>query len=325
MYNYYLMLRVNTQGGWVFVLMYIHIIAAVLGLVLTGCDISLTMREEVQYMWKKPITFVRCLFVLMRYLPIALHVINVVLTTTWIEGAEAPEEYCWSLMILQSIAFCSMLVLLELVLILRVFALYDRSRAIGTFLSLLLVFRNATTAYSIYDHLWRFPAKTEFTSHCVPSINIKDVRNPVLVITCGELFVQLAIITLAMKRTVWDFRQYSHSLLSVSNRDGLRVFGAIAVALVATTATSVKKGTTPYFFFVFPLFIALISAAGCHTILNLRKLESELEGTDESLSEQKKDIELTTIGDVNLTTWDTPWDARTFQMIEEDTITSPWA
>ncbi|KAF9062458.1 hypothetical protein BDP27DRAFT_1336646, partial [Rhodocollybia butyracea] len=47
----------------------------VLGLVVTGCDTALTMRGEVQYIWKAPlrITFVRCLFVLTRYLPVALH------------------------------------------------------------------------------------------------------------------------------------------------------------------------------------------------------------------------------------------------------------
>ncbi|KAF9062455.1 hypothetical protein BDP27DRAFT_1406233 [Rhodocollybia butyracea] len=301
--------------------MHIHVGAALLGLVVTGCDIALTMREEVQYIWKKPlrITFVQCLFVLMRYSPIALHIINAVLSNTWLDSAEKiSKEHCKSFLILQILAFSGMLVLLELILILRVFALYDRSWAIGIFLSLLFVFRNASSAYSIHDHV---PAKIAFTSYCAPVVNFRDACNPVLVLLCGEFTVQLAIITLAMKRTVWDFRLYSHSVFSALNRDALRVFGAIVVAIVATAATSAKKGVS--YFFIFPLFTALVSSAGCHTILNLQKLQMELAGANENSSERKKDIELTTIGDVNLATWDAPWDARTFQITEEDTTTGP--
>ncbi|KAF9068418.1 hypothetical protein BDP27DRAFT_824473 [Rhodocollybia butyracea] len=123
-----------------------------------------------------------------------------------------------------------------------------------------------------------------------------------------------------MKRTTWDFRRYSHhSLFSVLNKDGLKVFCAIGVAVVATIVTSAIKRVNPHFF-IFPIFIPLICAAGCHTILNLQRLESELAGADGSSSEQKRDIELTTIGNVNITTWDAPWDARTFRIIEDETF-----
>ncbi|KAF9062456.1 hypothetical protein BDP27DRAFT_292095 [Rhodocollybia butyracea] len=72
-----------------------------------------------------------------------------------------------------------MLVLLELVLILRVFALYDRNRAIGTFLSLLLVLRITSSTHSVYHHVLQFPEKTQFTNHCVPSVNYRDAHSPV--------------------------------------------------------------------------------------------------------------------------------------------------
>ncbi|KAF9068421.1 hypothetical protein BDP27DRAFT_1327319 [Rhodocollybia butyracea] len=243
--------------------MHIRLGAAVLGLVTTGCDIALTMRGEVQYIWKKPlqITFVRCLFVLMRYLPIALHVINIVLASTGLDNAEqVPEQYCRIMMVFRILTFSTMLALLELILITRVYALYNRSRAIGTFLVLLLVLRIASTAYSVYDHVLRLPEKIEYTSHCVATVNFKNARNLLWVIPCGILIVQVAIITLAMKRTMWDFRQYSYSLFSVLNKDGLKVFGAIVVAVVATVVTLAKKGGTLYFF-IFPLLIAMISAA----------------------------------------------------------------
>ncbi|KAF9066132.1 hypothetical protein BDP27DRAFT_1049940 [Rhodocollybia butyracea] len=210
--------------------MHIPLGAAVLGLVVTGCDTALTMRGEVQYIWKAPlrITFVRCLFVLTRYLPVALHIINIVLTSLWLDGAEqVPKEHCGSILIFRALAFSSMLLLLDSVLTLRVFALYDRSRTIGVFFLLLLALRIASSVYSMYDHVLRYPEKIEFTSYCIPGVKFEDARNPVWVILSGEFIVQLAIITLTMKRTVWDFRQFSHLLFSVLNKDGLKVFSAI--------------------------------------------------------------------------------------------------
>ncbi|KAF9064429.1 hypothetical protein BDP27DRAFT_1450746 [Rhodocollybia butyracea] len=275
--------------------------ASVLGLVVTGCDIAFTWRMEVQnHIWRKPlrITFVRCLFVIMRYLPIAIHIIYLIFASIWTNGVgKVPEEHCKSIATFRALAGSSMLLSLDLVLILRVFALYDRSRLIG-------------------DNPLRFPEEVKFTNHyCIAEISFKDAPgNPLLVFIYGELITQSVIIALAMKRTVWDLRQYSYSLFSVLNRDGLVVFCAVSVAMVATGVASVKKGAGGVF--VFPLFISLISAVGCHTILNLQKLE--LTGASANSSERKGDLELTTIENVDITEWDVPWDTSTFQIVEHN-------
>ncbi|KAF9068420.1 hypothetical protein BDP27DRAFT_1403261 [Rhodocollybia butyracea] len=180
--------------------MHIRFGAAVLGLVATGCDIALTMRGEVQYIWR-----------------------------IWLDGAteQVSEPHCRIMMIFRLLTFSTMLMFLELVLVLRVYALYGQSRAVGIFLSLLLMSRIASSTYCVYNHVLRSPEKFEYTSHCVGSVNFDDARSLVWVLSCGILIVQLVIIALAMKRTVWDFRRYSHSLFSILNKDGLKVFGAI--------------------------------------------------------------------------------------------------
>ncbi|KAF9059417.1 hypothetical protein BDP27DRAFT_503201 [Rhodocollybia butyracea] len=116
-----------------------------------------------------------------------------------------------------------------------------------------------------------------------------------------------------MKRTVWDFRRYSyHSLFSVLNRDGLIVFCTIGVTMVAIGMSSVKKRAGAATVLVFPSIITLISAAGCHTILNLQKLEVATE------RKRAEDLELTTIENMSITTWDAPWDTSTFQIVEPE-------
>ncbi|KAF9072064.1 hypothetical protein BDP27DRAFT_440006 [Rhodocollybia butyracea] len=287
----------------------VQLIAAVLGLAATGCDIALTRQEELLYVWKKPlcITFVRCLFVFTRYLPVAIQVIDLIFVSMWMDGTKhVPANVsCMRILLFRYLACFSMLVLLELVLMLRVFALYDRSRVIGVFLLLLLNSRIAGAAYTM-QHAFRFEAgKIIFFSHCIPAITYRDSLNVVLI--HGELTIQFLILVLVMKRTVWDLRQYSHLLLSVLKRDGLIVFGAVGVALLAIGVGSVKKGTVTVF--IFPFFIPLVSAMGCHAILNLQKLGSA--GADANPSEQQKDLELTTFNAMNLTAWD----ERTFQTI----------
>ncbi|KAF9070590.1 hypothetical protein BDP27DRAFT_1446891 [Rhodocollybia butyracea] len=292
--------------------MHIQLIAAVLGLVTTGCDIALTRRDEALYMWKKPlrISFVRCVFIFMRYLPVAIHIIDVVLTGMSVDGTgQVPAEvYCMRILISRYFASYCMVVLLELALMLRVFALYDRSRVIGVFLLFLMVSRIAGAVYHTMQRVLRLEAMDiNFNSHCIPALTFNHgSSNPVMVFVCAELTIQLVILALVLKRTVWDLRQYSHLLFSVLKRDGLIIFGAMGVAMIAIGVGEAKKGTATLF--VFPLFISLISTVGCHAILNLQKLGSA--GAD--ATEEKKEPELTTFNTMHLTTWD----ERTFQIVD---------
>ncbi|KAF9063038.1 hypothetical protein BDP27DRAFT_1368323 [Rhodocollybia butyracea] len=203
--------------------------ASVLGLVLTGCDITFTWQAEVQYIWRKPlrITFVRCLFVLMRYLPVAFHII-------WIHGAEqVPEEHCKIIEIFRVVTRSILLLSLDLILMLR-----------GVFLLFVLAIRIASSAYTSQDQLvLRFPKEIKFTKYCIAAI-----------------------------------RRTGRSAYHITS-----------------------------------------SCRGMPHILNLQRLE--LASPSATSSERKEDLELTTIENVNITTWDAPWDTRTFQIVEHDTVT----
>ncbi|KAF9063040.1 hypothetical protein BDP27DRAFT_1427245 [Rhodocollybia butyracea] len=91
--------------------------------------------------------------------------------------------------------------------------------------------------------------------------------------------------------------------------------------MVALGVASVKKGGAATVL-VFPSVITLVSAAGCHTILNLQKLELANAGANSSSQKSLEDLELTAIEDVTITTWDSPWDTSTFQIVEPDQDTT---
>jgi hypothetical protein len=118
----------------------------------------------------------------------------------------------------------------------------------------------------------------------------------------GELIIQFILHGLAWKRTLWDLRSTLPSqpaLLSVLNRDSLRVFMGISVAMTAIAIAVTTQGQPGLF--IFPLFISFLSAASTRTILNLQTLHAA--NDTEAASSRLKALELTEIDD--LATWDT--------------------
>ncbi|KIK67272.1 hypothetical protein GYMLUDRAFT_861995 [Collybiopsis luxurians FD-317 M1] len=289
--------------------------AAVLGLLTTGCDALLTRQREVEYVWKRPfqLSLVRCLFILARYLALLIHIafiaLSSVMTAKYSHIQHIPEDICMSSQIFQTISCYSMLLLLQLILMLRVFALYERSLWISVFLLILLIGRLLWSAVVILYTFGNFADRNlKFSGPCVPHVVLDErpMRSPVVIFISGELFVQIFLHGLAWKRTIWDLRRFSFSrpaLISVLNRDSLKVFIGIVVAMIAISVAAVKRGIPALF--IFPQFISLISILGTRTILNLQTLYSE---TDEAApsSEKSQGIEFTTIHESAV------WDAATF-------------
>ncbi|KAJ3896805.1 hypothetical protein GG344DRAFT_60973 [Lentinula edodes] len=177
--------------------------------------------------------------------------------------------------------------------------------------------RTAMSIYTSFSKSAHSPRHIKFGRYCIPKISLREqsIGNPTLVFIYGELLVQLVIHGLAWKRTIWDLRQYYSypppALLSVLNRDSLKVFMGISVAMAAVGVATLK-----IFFpvtFIFPLFISLVSALvqGCRTILNLQRLDAL---TEPGTSEPHKEPELTTIDNSSMTNWDAAWDSSTFHM-----------
>ncbi|KAJ3928786.1 MAG: hypothetical protein NXY57DRAFT_486364 [Lentinula lateritia] len=297
--------------------------SSVLGLLATGCDFALTRQKEQEFIWnhKKPfrLTFVKGLFISMRYLAFVIHIVNIVLSSIWTvefsNAQQASEEACRILLIFQIISCYTMLLLLQLILMLRVFALYNRSLRMAIFLFLLFAGRTAMSIYTSFGKSTHSPRHIKFGRYCIPKISLREqsIGNPTLVFIYGELVVQLVIHGLAWKRTIWDLRQYYSypppALLSVLNKDGLKVLMGISVAMAAVGLATLKISFPVTF--IFPLFISLVSALGCRTILNLQRLDAL---TEPRTSEPHKELELSTIDHSSMTNWDAAWDLTTFYM-----------
>ncbi|KIK59271.1 hypothetical protein GYMLUDRAFT_675865 [Collybiopsis luxurians FD-317 M1] len=223
-----------------------------------------------------------------------------------------PDQLCISLLLFRVVSCQCMLLVLHLILLLRVFALYSQSLLIGVFLLVLIIMGFAGPTVSI---VLRFTGtKYKYDGLCHPVLIAEDRsadrwQNRILILVGGELATQLTLHGLAWKRTIWDFRTltlFRPALLPVLNRDGLKVFAGILVAMISIGVGVFKRGTPVVF--IFPLLMTFISAAGTRTILNLQALSISDEAPP-SLSKSSNQVELTTIED--LTTWEAPWDTST--------------
>ncbi|KIK59255.1 hypothetical protein GYMLUDRAFT_245330 [Collybiopsis luxurians FD-317 M1] len=189
-------------------------------------------------------------------------------------------------------------------------------------------------------------AKFKFGELCLHAMfSANRWQNPILILVCGELAIQLILHGLTWKRTIWDFRTltlFRPTLLPLLNRDGLKVFAGIlgiapplasfvqfpevtlpVVAMISIGVGVFRRGTAVVF--IFPLLITFISASvrkifaflsspllsepkSARTILHLQALSTSDEAPASS-SKSSNEVELTTIQD--LTTWEVPWDTST--------------
>ncbi|KIK64616.1 hypothetical protein GYMLUDRAFT_240589 [Collybiopsis luxurians FD-317 M1] len=248
-------------------------------------------------------TLVRGLFILARYLAIIIHIADIVLTSVITaktgEHKQMSEHLCMSLIIFRLASGQSMLLILHFISMLRVFALYNQSILVGVFLLVLIVVGSAGPTVNMLRGFTG--AKIESPGYCFHKTSLTArTRYSVLILICGELVIQLILHGLAWKRTIWEFRRltlFRPTLISVLNRDGLKMFAGILVAIIAITVAAFKRGTAAVF--IFPLFITFVSASGTRTILNLQALSNEAAPSSPKSTNQ---VELTGVED--LTSWE---------------------
>ncbi|KAF5375489.1 hypothetical protein D9757_009938 [Collybiopsis confluens] len=231
------------------------------GLLVTGVDAFVTRKGESEYVWTGPfkLTRVRFLYILARYLALVIHVtdisFSIIMVAKFSRAKLVPESFCMSMLVFQSVSSQSMLLVLHSILMLRVFALYNRSVILGALLSFLLIAKFAGVTSMVLHGLITSPRVLRFSGPCLNEMawtHGHPFENPFVIFIFGELVTQVILHGLAWKRTFWDFRLVSSSrppLLSVLNRDGFTVFMGIAVAMIAMSVSAVKKGMGVVFVF----------------------------------------------------------------------------
>ncbi|KAI3618115.1 hypothetical protein WG66_005559 [Moniliophthora roreri] len=249
--------------------------ASCLGLSLSLCDIYLTRREEKALIWRPPfrITIVKTLYILSRYLGLTCHMYNVVRSAYWkYRYITIPQHSCANYLVFKTSGAQCLAGILHIILILRVYALYNKSLVITLSLILLFSLRFSATIWTV---VWNWEAYTAYLKHlCFTTESVNPGPELTILIVAETLF-QIIIHTLTMKKTwmlpgTWS---KTPTLTSVLTRDSFYVFIAMFGVMTAVAVGSYGKG--PAALFIHPLLVFVVSCAGTRVILRLQRFGNE--------------------------------------------------
>ncbi|KAJ7924950.1 hypothetical protein B0H13DRAFT_1169334 [Mycena leptocephala] len=264
-------------------------LSAYAGLIFATCEMILTFGTERTYIWKNPqgSILIKFLYLFSRYFALAVHITNTVLVSLVNKYTIIPKHLCQIAVIYQGATLFIMIGILDLILILRVYALYNRPKYLASIFACLLVFRFIVPSFMSY----RGMPDQRFAPSCL--VISSRSRAPVYIFVGGELFVQLIVIGLTLARHISATRGgWGNPLFSLLSRDGSMVFIAIAVGMVAIIA-AVCLDPVDLSHLVFPGMVIILSSAGCRLIINMQKMGDPVsEGQDPVLTTMHYNVSL---------------------------------
>ncbi|KAF8126719.1 hypothetical protein EV363DRAFT_1347193 [Boletus edulis] len=246
-----------------------------------GYDYILNFSREIEYVWRKPWTWVSTIFVVLRYIGLCW-IMTVALTdSTFVPG---PPEACTVLYLVFIWGFVVFLSATDLVMILRVYAMWNRSRLILYTLLFIYVLQNISSV--ILDGVYNNPdthdsvtvARIVNFSFCIN----KPVNVPLglsLSILIPRLFLATTLMSLAVLQTLkqsvemyratqqWQPNRYMQKLV----KDGILYFIVnvlFQVNDVLIYGTPLRNTSIILNTFIYTAFYTLIP----RFIINIREL-----------------------------------------------------
>ncbi|KAF8813724.1 hypothetical protein BYT27DRAFT_7334768 [Phlegmacium glaucopus] len=260
----------------------------------------ITLSFEVDFIWRKETPrYTKLLYCAPRYLGLISLICNAVGISYVHQIYFVKHARCQWLYAFQLLAMDIILLSLEVLLLVRIFALYDRRQRIAVFLSIMLGLKTiAVIILSIFA-----VRRTGFGDACL----IQRSPSVVLYISVLEVLIQTFIWTATLYKhllTCWETGWRDIPLLTLVTRDGTFTFVVLLVLylLSLTEAISgaqhmIKMKPRPMLTslavhnIIFPIIMAVTSLSSCRLIMNMQTFTCpELED-----DEHEGGVQLTTL------------------------------
>ncbi|GLB40024.1 hypothetical protein LshimejAT787_0705340 [Lyophyllum shimeji] len=228
-------------------------------------DGLITYPHEYQHIWKTPTGAVKRMYLLTRYFGGISQITNVALMLGPLAPVSIPMRTCAIWFGFQLISFLSLMFTLEMVLSLRLYALYQQNRNIG----MLLLFSISTAIILSFVCGVRTVSRIGFDEACVVRKSPREFAYFSVISFLRHVFLWIMTIR---KRNVGRLGGSERApVVQLMLRDGAWIF-AVVSALLATV--------TPYTYLIpvvaqamFPWPITLLSVLTCRLILNMQRLK----------------------------------------------------
>ncbi|KAF8986207.1 hypothetical protein BDQ17DRAFT_647807 [Cyathus striatus] len=236
--------------------------ACLAGLISVIVDGILCAGKEYRYIWQQPWSRVKLLYLFSRYGAIVVQIVTCVMISS--PSSLSDPHICYNWILFQHISFSSLYFVFELVLMLRVYALYKKSAHIATIFTLVSLLE---IAFFVYNTVSVAP-RLVLDEKCIIT------EAPTDVIVFGLVLLQNQGIIVGL--TLWRYRHAIRDgwanipVVKLVMRDGVWIFCAITAVLAATIPYSMFVENMGHVFF--SLLITTVSVFTCRPILNMQSL-----------------------------------------------------
>ncbi|TFK32165.1 hypothetical protein BDQ12DRAFT_525981 [Crucibulum laeve] len=223
-------------------------------------EYSITFGQEYRFVWKSRRTLVKWVYLFSRYFALSVQIANNILLAFPLSEIPVRHELCkpwfWFLMISSSVLFGA----LEIVLMLRVYALYKQSaRVKALFIVTFMINQVVIVAFA------RRASKLTFSGACEVVETPSEIIYPTIILIFTHSIIWLMTVT---KRNIG---YGSAPVVGLMIRDGAWIFILVCAVFIVTIPYSlIIKASKSHVVFVWPM--SLFSIGACRIILNMQTL-----------------------------------------------------
>ncbi|KIP08570.1 hypothetical protein PHLGIDRAFT_377029 [Phlebiopsis gigantea 11061_1 CR5-6] len=226
-------------------------------------DTAIHFDAEVEYIWRRPTTWVKWAYAFVRYVPILNGGAVLALTADRNYSASG----CRGWIIDQLVVIELVTVVVEVILVLRVYAIYNHSKVI---LSMIVLGFISEVALMVTTLVLVIPKQT-FTPDCLVAESPRIYIVYWLSSLCYETLLFFLTFVKFFQSVKLEYER--HSIMYIFVRDGTWAYAIIFAALLLNTLMY-QLVHTPLAGMGYFWALSVMSFAGSHVLLNIRRLGS---------------------------------------------------
>ncbi|KAF8169225.1 hypothetical protein BJ912DRAFT_1048451 [Pholiota molesta] len=260
-------------------------------LTIQAWELVIHLNDEVQYLWRGRFNCVKALYFCSRYVMLAAQMCVVPffplcmahqcygyppsletiprvnqLLSYGVAVRIANMGNCSGIFVFKAVIAHASLVMLEVILLIRVYALYNRSHKIKCFLTIVYVLALLLELVGITFVIRRLLQH----QGCSPP---KLEKISLLIFGLGAGHIQFILFALSLYKLIWDGRLSKTPLTSLLLREGVVVFLVVtAITAILITHELAHNLKLDFARATFSWYLSVISMAASNLILNMRKL-----------------------------------------------------
>ncbi|KAF8989463.1 hypothetical protein BDQ17DRAFT_462146 [Cyathus striatus] len=218
--------------------------------------------HELEWIWTRPITVVKCIYIYARYVGLVVQIVNCFYLFELFSTVPTPEHACRTWYIVLMFMGISLLLAIDFILMLRVYALYNKSTTVAIVMGTLGICQIILEILGIVRSMPHIPFD--------PICNSTDVPQELYYFVALEGLIQLVTWTLMFRRrVVLGSRSVGRiPLVELLVRDGTSVAVVTCAICFYNLPRTLHTGTIGvHLIFVWP--ITFFSGATCRLVMNM--------------------------------------------------------